>query len=77
MAVQFSVCVALSALLCVVHGKPLRLSLDPEVNYSAVSGLILCLLRRYCTAGASYLIYLSVYFVKIDMQIIIRYSHLV
>ena len=37
MAVQLSVCLAVSALLCVVHGKPMRLGLDPEVNYSAVS----------------------------------------
>lgn len=34
MSVQLSLCLALSALLCAAHGK---LSLDPEVNYSAVS----------------------------------------
>jgi lysosomal acid lipase/cholesteryl ester hydrolase len=37
MAVQLSICLALLPLLCLVHGKPTRLGLDPEVNYSAVS----------------------------------------
>ena len=37
MSVQLSLCLALAALLCAVHGKPARLGIDPEVNYSAVS----------------------------------------